>query len=83
MIKLEFNRGNNTVKLGLTWTVDNDHVNSQQKNNFLAEKEIYLQTHSDLHIILLNLQIVTIMQNLNEHKSLHGIIGVSINIKTI
>ena len=79
MIKLEFNSGNNTVKLGLTWIVDNDHVNSQQKNNFLAEKEIYLRTHSDLHVILLNLQIVPIMQNLNEHKSLHGIIGVSIN----
>ena len=61
MIKLEFNSGNNTVKLGLTCIVDNDHVNSQQKNNFLAEKEIYLRTHSDLHVILLNLQIVTIM----------------------
>ena len=48
-----------------------------------AEKEIYLRTQSDLHVILLNLQIVPIMQNLNGHKSLHGIIGVSINIKTM
>ena len=47
----------------------------------IAEKEIYLRTHADLHVILLNLQIVPIMQNLNGHKSLHGIIGVSINIK--
>ena len=38
MIKLEFNSRNNTVNLGLTWIVDHDHVNSQQKNNFLAEK---------------------------------------------
>ena len=33
----------------------------------IAEKEIYLRTRSDLHVILLNLQIVPIMQNLIGH----------------
>ena len=53
-----------------------------RKIYFFAEKEIYLRAHSDLHVILLNLQIVPVMQNLNGHKSLHGIIGLSINTKT-
>ena len=56
---------------------------ASRKTTFFAEKERYLRTHSDLHVILLNLHIVPIMQNLTGHRSLHGIIGVSINIKTI
>ena len=79
---LKLNSGNNTVKLRFAYTDDkeNESVYSMAggKITAIAEKKIYLWTHSDLHVILLNLQIVPIMQNLNGHKSLHGIIGVSI-----
>ena len=50
----------------------------------LYNKKIYLRTHSDLHVNLLNLQIDPGRQTLVGHWSLHGIaIKIKNNLKTV